>query len=66
MAPARDLATSADALLLDAEIDENGDLLNHLIDVLFAYPFSGAPRQFDIQEYLLLAHPNPAPGYELV
>lgn len=66
MAPARDLATGADALLLDADIDENGDLLNHLIDVLFVHPFSGGTHPFDIHEYLVLAHPNRALGYELI
>jgi hypothetical protein len=66
MAPARDLATGADALLLDADIDENGDLLNHLIDVLFLNPFNGGTHPFDIHEYLVLAHPSRALGYELV
>jgi hypothetical protein len=66
MAPARDLATGADALLLDADIDENGDLLAHLIDVLFVHPFNGGTHPFDIHEYLILAHPNRTLGYELV
>jgi hypothetical protein len=66
MAPARDSATGADALLLDADIDENGLLLNHLIDVLFVHPFNGGTHPFDIHEYLVLAHPNRALGYELV
>lgn len=66
MAPSRDVATSADALLLDAEIDENGDLLNHMIDVIFAHPFSGAPHPFEINEYLVLAHPNRGLDCELV
>lgn len=66
MAPARDSATNKDVLLLDADIDENGDLLNHLIDVFFLHPFSGGTHPFDIHEYLVLAHRNRALGYELV
>jgi hypothetical protein len=66
MAPARDLATNTDALLLDADIDENGDLFKHLIDVFFLHPFSGGTHPFDIHEYLVLAHQNRALGYELV
>jgi hypothetical protein len=66
MAPAQDLATGAFAPLLDADIDENGDLLIHLIDVLFMRAFSGGTHPFDIHEYLVLAHPNWALGYELV
>jgi hypothetical protein len=66
MAPARDLATGADALLLDADIDENGNLLKHLIDVLFVHPFNGGTHPFDIHEYLVLAHPSRALGYEMV
>jgi hypothetical protein len=66
MAPARDLATGADTLLLDADIDENGDLLKHLVDVLFIHPFNGGTHPFDIHEYLIFAHQNRALGYELV
>ncbi|MGH9754808.1 MAG: hypothetical protein ACREA2_18680 [Blastocatellia bacterium] len=66
MAPARDSATNTDVLLLDADIDENGDLLNHLIDVFFLHPFSGGTHPFDIHEYLVLAHRNRTLGYELV
>lgn len=66
MAPARDPATGANALLLDADIDENGDLFKHLVDVFFLHPFSGGTHPFDIHEYLVLAHPNLALGYELV
>ncbi|MGH9769865.1 MAG: hypothetical protein ACREAB_20770 [Blastocatellia bacterium] len=66
MAPAKDLATGERALLLDVDIDENGDLLNHLIDVFFIHPFSGGTHPFDIHEYLVLAHRNRALGYDLV
>jgi hypothetical protein len=66
IAPARDLATGADAVLLDADIDENGDLLKHMIDVLLIHPFNGGTHPFDIHEYLVFAHPSRAIGYELV
>jgi hypothetical protein len=51
---------------LDADSDENGDLLNHLIDVLFVRAFSGGTHSFDIHEYLIVPHQNREPGYELV
>jgi hypothetical protein len=66
MAPARDLATGVDAMLLDADIDENGSLLKHLFDVLLIHPFNGGTHPFDIHEYLVFAHQNRALGYELV
>jgi len=66
IAPARDLATGADAVLLDADIDENGDLFEHLVDVLLFHPFNGGTHPFDIHEYLVFAHQNRALGYELV
>jgi hypothetical protein len=66
MAPARDSSTNNDVMLLDADIDENGDLLNHMIDVFLLHPFTGGTHPFDIHEYLTLAHPNRALGYELV
>ncbi len=65
LAPARDAAGN-DVLLLDADMDENGQLLNHLIDVFFIHPFNGGTHPFDIHEYLTLAHPNHPRGYELV
>jgi hypothetical protein len=65
MAPAKD-SSGNDALLLDADIDESGRLLNHMVDVFFIHPFSGGTHPFDIHEYLALAHPNRALGYELV
>jgi hypothetical protein len=65
MAPAKDSAGN-DVLLLDVDIDENGRLLQHLIDVFFIHPFSGGTHPFDIQEHLTIAHPNHPRGYELV
>ncbi|HMV81843.1 MAG TPA: hypothetical protein PKA34_01825 [Blastocatellia bacterium] len=65
MAPAKDAAGN-DVLLLDADMDENGQLLNHLIDVFFIHPFNGGTHPFDIHEYLTLAHRHHPRGYELV
>lgn len=65
MAPAKDRAGS-DVLVLDADIDENGKLLNHVIDVILVHPITGGTHPFDIHEYLASAHPNLSLGYELV
>lgn len=65
MAPARD-NEGRDVLLLDADIDEHGDLLNHLIDVILVHPVSGGTHPFDIHEYLLRSNRNLQLGYELV
>lgn len=65
LAPAKDAAGN-DVLLLDADIDENGDLLSHMMDVFFVHPFTGGTHPFDIHEYLVMAHGNPSLGYELV
>ena len=65
VAPARDAAGN-DVMLLDADIDENGDLLNHLIDVILIHPVNGGTHPFDIHEYLLRSHANLQLGYELV
>lgn len=65
LAPAKD-AGGNDVLLLDADMDENGKMLKHLIDVFFIHPFNGGTHPFDIHEYLTLAHRNHPRGYELV
>lgn len=65
LAPARDAAGN-NVLLLDADIDENGDLLNHMIDVTLLHPANGGTHPFDIHEYLLRSHRNLQLGYELV
>ena len=65
MAPALDNEGN-DVLLLDADIDEHGDLLNHLIDVVLIHPVSGGTHPFDIHEYLLRSNRNLRLGYELV
>jgi len=64
MAPGKD-ASGNDLLILDADIDENGQLLAHLAD-LFKHKFSGGTHPFDIHEYLSLDNPNRPLGYELV
>lgn len=65
LAPARG-PSGEDVLLLDTDIDENGDLLNHLIDVILIHPISGGTHPFDIHEYLLRSDRNLQLGYELV
>lgn len=65
MAPAKD-SSNNDVLLLDADLDENGDLLNHMIDAFLIHPFNGGTHPFDIHEYMVLAHPGRALGYQLV
>lgn len=64
MAPGKD-ASGNDLLVLDVDIDENGQLLAHLAD-LFKHKFSGGTHPFDIHEYLSLSNPNRPLGYELV
>ncbi|MCI0339512.1 MAG: hypothetical protein L0226_18215 [Acidobacteria bacterium] len=65
MAPARD-ASGKNVLLLDVDIDENGDLLNHLIDVALLHPIKGGTHPFDIHEFMLLSDDNLDFGYKLV
>lgn len=52
-------------LLLDADIDENGNLLRHLCDV-FKHAFTGGTHPHDIHEYLALAQPQTPLGYNLI
>ena len=61
-APGRD-ADGQDALYLDTDIDENGELFQHMIDVLFLHPFNGGTRPLDIHEYLALDYPERPLGY---
>ncbi len=64
MAPGKDAAGN-DLMILDADIDENGQMFKHLLD-LFKHKFSGGTHPFDIHEYLALSNPNRPLGYELV
>lgn len=52
-------------VILDADIDENGELLAHLADV-FKHWFTGGTHPFDVHEYLILADQDLQTGYELV
>ena len=63
MAPGKDAGGNA-LLILDADIDENGQLMAHLAD-LFKHKFSGGTHPFDIHEYLALDNPNRPLGYDL-
>lgn len=51
-------------VLLDADIDENGNLLRHFGDLL-RHRFTGGTRPFDIHEYLILQRPSLVLGYSL-
>ena len=64
LAPGKDAAGN-DLLILDADIDENGQLMAHLAD-LFKHKFTGGTHPFDIHEYLALDNPSRPLGYELV
>ena len=63
LAPCKD-ANGHELLVLDADIDENGQLLAHLAD-LFKHKFTGGTHPFDIHEYLVLSNPNRPLGYAL-
>ena len=63
LAPAKD-AEGDEILLLDVDIDENGELIKHLCDT-FKHKFTGGTHPYDIHEYLRLADPNVELGYRL-
>ena len=52
-----------DEVLLDADIDENGDLLGHVAD-LFKHKITGGTHPHDIHELLVFEHGH-APGFDL-
>ena len=52
-----------DEVLLDADIDENGDLLGHFAD-LFKHKLTGGTHPHDIHELLVLQN-GQAPGFDL-
>ena len=64
MVPGKDSGGN-DLLILDADIDENGQMFKHLMDLL-KHKFSGGTHPFDIHEYLALTNPNRPLGYELI
>jgi len=64
LAPTRDLEGN-EVLVLDADIDENNRLLDHLAD-LIKHKITGGTHPIDIHEFLVLAHPTIALGYDLV
>jgi len=64
MARGKDSA-GADIFLLDADIDENGKLMQHIADLL-KHKFNGGTQPFDIHEYLIFSDPNRPLGYTLV
>lgn len=64
--PGTDPDTGQPAFILDADIDENGKLIPHLVDALFRHRFTGGTHPLDIHEYLALSQPDVPIGYELV
>lgn len=54
---------SPDEFLLDADIDESGDLLGHFLD-LFKHKFSGGTHPHDIHELLVLQEKD-SDGFDL-
>jgi hypothetical protein len=64
LAPGKD-SSNNDLLILDADIDENGQLFQHLMDLL-KHKFNGGTHPFDIHEYLALSLPDRPLGYQLV
>ena len=64
MVPGQD-ANGNPLLILDADIDENGEMFQHLMDLL-KHKFSGGTHPFDIHEYLAFVDPNRPLGYQLV
>ncbi len=64
LSPARD-PSGATVTLLDADIDENGQLMAHLAD-LFKHKFNGGTHPFDIHECLMLEDKSRLLGYRLV
>jgi hypothetical protein len=57
--------TGKRVLLLDVDIDENGQWLKHTVDV-FKHKFTGGTHPFDIHEALALENPSWPVGYRLV
>jgi hypothetical protein len=66
IAPGTDPDSGGELFLADIDIDENGKLLRHLLDVFLVHHFSGGTHPFDIHEYLHLAYPKVELGYQLV
>ncbi len=64
LGPGQD-SNGQEVLLLDVDIDESGELFEHVADV-FKHVFTGGTHPFDIHEFLGLAHPEVPLGYELV
>jgi len=64
IAPTKD-PDGNEVVVLDADIDENGRLLDHLAD-LIKHKITGGTHPIDIHEFVVLAHPNIVLGYDLV
>jgi hypothetical protein len=54
-----------DDVILDTDIDENGELFKHLLDAFLVHPFTGGTHPHDIHEILLSEQPGVDLGYSL-
>ena len=54
-----------DTMFLDADIDEDGRLFEHIADV-FKHKFTGGTHPFDIHEFIVLANSKADLGYQLI
>jgi hypothetical protein len=53
------------AYILDVDIDEHGELIQHIIDVGIRHKKTGGTHPYDIHEILSIYHPNIPLGYRL-
>ncbi len=63
--PGKDPSTGSDLLLLDTDMDENGELIAHFGDLL-KHKITGGTHPYDIHEYLVIENPKRSLGYVLV
>lgn len=55
-----------DTVLLDADMDENGEVVPHLFDALVLHKFTGGTHPIDVHECIRAVTPNADLGYTLV
>jgi len=55
-----------DTVILDADVDEHGEVVPHLFDSLVLHKFTGGTHPIDIHECIRVVSPNADLGYTLV
>lgn len=55
-----------DTVLLDADVDEHGEVVPHLFDALVLHKFTGGTHPIDVHECIRAVAPNVDLGYTLV